>query len=65
MFAQEFCIHINAELQIKGVLRIVKIYVVTPLLNRLNETVLMMGHIIRFYEEIWLIITVTSSYLEH
>ena len=33
-----------------------KTYVVTPHLNRLNETVLMMGHKIGFYGEMWLII---------
>ena len=33
-----------------------KTYVVTPHWNRLNETVLMMGHKICFYGEIWLII---------
>ena len=33
-----------------------KIYVVTPHLNRLVETVLMRGHNICFHEEIWIII---------
>ena len=40
-----------------------KTYVVTPHLNRLNETVLMMGQKICFYHEIW-IIPVTPSHLE-
>ena len=35
----------------------------TPHLNRLDETVLMVGHKIRFYGEILLIIPVTPSYL--
>ena len=33
-----------------------KTYVVTPHLNRLDEMVLMMGHKICFYGEIWIII---------
>ena len=39
---------------------LIEIYVVTPQLNRLDETVLMMGHNIRFYGEIWLIILALS-----
>ena len=47
-----------------------KTYVVTPHLNRLDKTVLMMGHKICFYGEIYkannlLIISVTPSYTEH
>ena len=45
-----------------------KTYVVTPRQNRLGETVLMMGHKICLYGEIWLIVpklSVTPSYLEH
>ena len=37
-----------------------KTYVVTPHYNRLDETVLMMGHKICFYGEIWLIISELS-----
>ena len=54
-----------SELQIRGAIgdnsKIMscfstKTYVVTPHKNRLNETVLMTGHNICFYGEIWLII---------
>ena len=38
-----------------------KTYVVTPHKNRLDETVLMMGHKICFYGEIKLIITKSSQ----
>ena len=34
----------------------VKTYVVTPHYNRLGEMVLMMGHKVCFYREIWLLI---------
>ena len=40
-------------------------YVVTPHLNRLDETVLMMGHNIHFKGILWKIISCTPSYLEH
>ena len=39
-----------------------KTYVVTPHKNRLDETVLMMGHKICFYGEIWLIIPKFPGY---
>ena len=45
-----------------------KTYVVTPHLNRLSKTVLMMDHYIRLKEKIWKIIPKLSllpSYLEH
>ena len=38
-----------------------KMYVVTPHENHLNETVLMRGHKIHFYGEIWLIIPKLSQ----
>ena len=40
-----------------------KTYVVTPHSNRLDETVLIMGHKICFHEEIWLIISKLSLLL--
>ena len=46
-----------------------KTYVVTPHLNCLNKTVLMMGHKISFNEKIWIIIPelalLIPSYLMH
>ena len=42
-----------------------KAYVVSPHQNYLDEMILMKGHKMCFYKEIWIIIPVAPPYLEH